>query len=90
MTVRITETARGFHNYGRPVKCSYGCTATVRESSSAEGPHVWIFVDETTSLGLTKHDPGKASLHLNEKQARALIDRLQTWVDEIPSRWGKR
>ena len=85
---RITKTERGFHNYGRPVHCTYGTEVWVRESSSADGPHVWMFLKEDRSV-LPSTPPGEAACHLNASQAREVIRRLQTWLDVIPSRWKR-
>jgi hypothetical protein len=81
-SVKIYKTPRGFHDYGKPIIDSYGTEIIVRESSSAEGPHVWILI----------HPPEKhptLNPHLNKRQSKELIRRLQTWIDEIPSRWSK-
>jgi hypothetical protein len=76
---------RGFHGYGEPFKDGYGTVLDVYESSSAEGPHVWLKVDGRA----WDHAAGPiGTAHLNEEQARALVARLQTWLHEIPSRWG--
>lgn len=80
--VEITKTNRGFHIYGDPFKDSYGADISVLESSSAEGPHVWVSVK---GGGINNND---GSAHLNEDQAKELIARLQTWINEIPSRWA--
>ncbi len=80
---------RGFHGYGKPMRCTYRTEIEVYESSSASGPHVWLNVKCDPAV-LSKQEPGEGTAHLNEKQARALIDRLQTWVDEIPKRWKSR
>lgn len=72
---------RGFHGYGKPFKDSYGTEVEVYESSSAEGPHVWVKADPSMTPA--------AHLHLNAKQALELIRRLQTWMDEIPKRWAR-
>jgi hypothetical protein len=79
---------RGFHGYGEPFRDSYGAELNVYESSSAEGPHVWLKV-ACDPMVLRDQPPGVGTAHLNEEQARALIARLQTWLDEIPSRWGE-
>ncbi len=91
----LTRGDRGLHGYGPPMRCSYGSVIEVYESSSAEGPHVWLKVDASGWLTRERshRNPGDFAVgtaHLNEEQARALIDSLQTWLDEIPARWGKR
>ena len=78
--IPITENARGFHIYGEPVETGYGHTVSVYESSAASGPHVWMRVNGAD---------GDVCAHMDEAQARGVIARLQTWVDEIPSRWAK-
>lgn len=85
--IKITSSERGFHDYGESVVDSYGTTFYVRESSSASGPHVWVFVEENLMI-FTRAEAGKASLHLDKDQAQALITRLQAWLNEIPERWG--
>lgn len=83
--VRITKRGgrkgRGFHQYGQAFADTYGSFVDVYESSSAEGPHVWLkVVDRRTQMG------GHA--HLTPTQARKVIARLQAWLDEIPSPLG--
>lgn len=82
----VTRGDRGFHGYGGSVVCTYGTTVMVYESSSALGPHVWLNV-KVDPLRLTDQPAGEGAAHLNEEQARALVARLQTWIDEIPKRW---
>lgn len=80
---------RGFHGYGKPLHCTYKSKIEVYESSAANGPHVWLSVRVDPAV-LDMQEYGEGTAHLNERQARALIDRLQAWVDEIPKRWRKR
>lgn len=90
MSVEVSPRgARGFHGYGPPFADTYGDMVEVYESSSAEGPHVWLSL-EGMPIGHPPHDRPRVTLavHLDEARARALIDRLQTWLDEIPSRWA--
>jgi len=101
--IEITRTPRGFHRYGVPVTTDYGHTVDVRESSSALGPHVWLFAKGSTSVDPGSHDPhydktmhgdhvyrsGSIGVHLTPAQARAVIERLQAWLDEIPERWAE-
>ena len=94
MNVKITKRRRrGFHQYGRPVVCTYGSKVEVYESSAASGPHVWLSIDAAAWHEVRDHvsssKPAQATAHLNAKQARAVIARLQAWVDEIPSRWKR-
>ncbi len=78
---------RGFHGYGKePLKCTYNGTAEVYESSAADGPRVWLKVEDGYPIKASSVE-GVAYLHLDKEQVLDLIDRLQTWVDEIPSRW---
>lgn len=82
---------RGFHGYGEPFTDSYGAEIEVYESSSAEAPHVWLNIVGPTGDGRSNasNPPGTATAHLSEDEARALIARLQTWLDEIPTRWNR-
>lgn len=85
-SVSVTTNIRGFHIYGEPVVCTYGSEVSVYESSAADGPHVWLKVKCDGEI--LHHQPeGEGVSHLNEEQARAVIARLQAWVDEIPERW---
>lgn len=76
--MRITKDCRGFREYGT-VTCSYGTTLRVKESSSAEGPHVWLFVSSDPRR--LREPEGEASAHLTRRQAKALVARLQAWLD---------
>jgi hypothetical protein len=90
MSVKITKRGdRGFHQYGKDAACTYGTTMRVYESGSAEGPHVWLNLKAGPALTPEGQEPVDVSAHLNRKQALRLIERLQTWVDEIPRRWRK-
>lgn len=89
--VRILKRGdRGFHGYGKPMTDSYGSVLEVYESSSAEGPHVWLSVDSSSWENDQRAKRGSGTAHLNAAQARDLIARLQTWLDEIPKRWEGR
>ena len=69
---------RGFHGYGAPMTCTYGTTIEVYQSSSAEGPRVWLSLVEGRSLD---SGPGRACAHLTPRQAQEVIRRLQTWLE---------
>lgn len=90
MTVKVwIDGDRGFHTYGEaPLRCTYGTSIRVYESSSAEGPHVWLLAQQDSAI-LKSGNAGEAHAHLNEEQARELVARVQAWLDEIPERWGR-
>lgn len=84
------QTPRGFHDYAEFID-TYGIQVTVRESSAATAPHLWIFVksrdvytDEPLAPGMV-HSNG--STHLNQEQAKMLRDAIDYWLGEIPDRW---
>lgn len=73
---------RGFLTYtGGPIPTDYGHEITIQESSAASGPHVWLFVgDSTMVLG---HDP-----HLTLAQAIRLRAALDQFIQGVPERWN--
>lgn len=84
---RIVRGDRGFIGYGQPFDCTYGTSVETYESSSAEGPHLWLALRGGEALR-ARAVPGEAHAHLDEDQVRALRDRLQAFLDDIPSRWS--
>ncbi|MET9517435.1 hypothetical protein [Streptomyces sp. NPDC002994] len=73
---------RGFLLYGgEPIQTDYGHTIRVTESSSADGPHVWLFVDESEVV------PGPPNPHLNLEQAIRLREALDQFIEGVPDRW---
>lgn len=84
-TTDPTKDARGFCIYAT-VKDDRGATLDVKESSAANGPHVWLFTESghvyQSSL------PGSGSMHLNAEQAARVRDALTAFLDQIPHRWG--
>lgn len=80
-------TERGFTNYDEFTD-SYGAKVTVRESSAASRPHVWVFVEggETAAApGTPGIEAGRAndgSAHLTTAQAIRLRDALDSYIDE--------
>lgn len=72
----VPASDRGFLTYaGGPIPTTRGTQITVRESSAALGPHVWLFVEEGD-------DP-----HLDLDQALALHAALGQFIDGVPERW---
>jgi hypothetical protein len=81
----IKTDERGFITYDDIID-SYCARVRVKESSSAEGPHVWIFIEGgIIEVGSSEINDGSA--HLNIEQAKHVRDALSKWIDEIPSRW---
>lgn len=85
---RIVRGDRGFIGYGEPVLCTYQTKIEVYESSSAEGPHVWLALRQDSRV-LREAAAGEAHAHLSADQARQVIARLQAFLDDIPERWGQ-
>jgi hypothetical protein len=75
--MNVTERGRGLKNYGDPLRCSYGTTIEVYDSSAAESPHVWLKLEAGNRLPF---DAGQGVAHLSEEQARDLRDRLDLWL----------
>lgn len=83
--IDLTTTGRGFYDYAE-VTDDRQAKVTVRESSAASGPHVWLFCD--SSAAYRDNNPGEASLHLNPEQARKVRDALTVFLEQIPERWS--
>ncbi|WP_331764824.1 hypothetical protein [Streptomyces sp. NBC_01238] len=81
MTEPTPSNDRGFLTYmGGPIKTSYGHTVRVQESSAASGPHVWLFISDSTQV--PEHNP-----HLNLEQAIALRAALDQFIQGVPEQW---
>lgn len=63
---------------------SYGMTVTVRQSSSAEGPHCWVFCKDRDGNDAIIHlgRPTARSPHLTPAMARKVAAALITFADE--------
>lgn len=77
---------RGFHTYGRPITDTNGGRLEVYESSAVSvgskgGPFVWLAID--ASAWDHSKECGIAHAHMTMQQVDALVDRLQTWQDEV-------
>jgi hypothetical protein len=81
----ITRNDRGFHQYGPAFNDTYESEVCVVESSSAAEPCVWVFCTASMHRGA-----GDTAPHLNKEQAEHLIRCLQSWINEIPERWGDK
>lgn len=79
----VPASDRGFLLYGgAPVNTSSGHPVRVQESSSANGPHVWLFIDEAP--GMSSRSP-----HLSLADAIEIRDRLTQFIDDTPERWTR-
>lgn len=75
----VASNDRGFLLFGgRSIATSYGHEVRVQESSSAEAPHVWLFIDGSRIA----RDP-----HLNLAQAIAVHAALSQFIDSVADRW---
>lgn len=78
----VPSNDRGFLLYGgREIPTDYGHAVRVQESSSAEGPHVWLFIGDSPQV--EKHHP-----HLSLEQAIAVHAALGQFIESVPERWG--
>ena len=76
----ITFTERGFALFGE-VEDARGNTALVQQSSSARGPHIWLFVRDPVS-----QEPGFAAVHLSLELAQELRDTIDAAIDYLRDR----
>ena len=74
-----TRSERGFKQM-EPITCDYGTGIRVHESSAAEAPHIWLALNEDSTV-LTKPTPGQAHAHLSLEAAEQLRDQLD-WLIE--------
>jgi len=76
---------RGLYDYGRVVD-SKGNNITIRTSSSAEGPAVWLFTKDREGRdhenGIVGYPDGVSVVtpHLSVRDAKRLIEVLQRFV----------
>lgn len=91
----IGQTERGFYDFAKFTD-TYGNEVTVRESSSAEGAHLWIFVDGEVHLQEKPHPhPGipfgvakaSASTHMNLEQVEVMRDAFTEYLEFAKTRW---
>lgn len=76
-----TKGDRGFLTYGgREIPTDYGHKIRVQESSSAEGPKVWLLISDSPIT--SGHDP-----HLTLEQAIAVHAALGQFIEGVPERW---
>jgi len=75
-------TERGFHEYAEFAD-AYGCRVRVRESSSAQAAHVWIFCDKDEKDCVFHLGEWQAySPHLNLAQAIKMRDALDRFIKD--------
>jgi hypothetical protein len=78
-TPNRSTTPRGFDTYDR-FSDSYGASVTIRQSSAASGPHVWLFIEGGGTV--SPSHPNDGSAHLDVEQARRVRDALDTFIAE--------
>lgn len=80
--MRKKRTPRGFTIYGE-YKDSRNQTVRVQESSSAAGPHCWIFCNDQDGTDAVIHlgRPMARSPHLTPAQARRVAAALLRFAD---------
>lgn len=88
LPIPITANERGFHRYGDDVATTYGEKVAVYESSAAKGPHCWLRIFDDGNSQVTHHKGESIAAHLNVEQATAIRDRIDAWLNEIPTRWA--
>lgn len=88
LPIPITANERGFHQYGDDVATTYGEKVAVYESSAAKGPHCWLRIFDDGRSQVRHHQGASIAAHLNVEQATAIRDRLDAWLNEIPTRWA--
>lgn len=80
-------SARGFEQYGA-VETDYGHAVRVYESSTADGPHVWINTVQTEESAKAHGlKPEQSTAHLDLVQAIAVRNLLDEFIDNVPQRW---
>ncbi|GAA0494138.1 hypothetical protein Ade02nite_20650 [Paractinoplanes deccanensis] len=72
-----TTSGRGF-GYLPKIPSEYGGHVAVHESSSAEGPHIWLRATEE----MPGKEPVQAAIHLTAESAWRLSEQLQKLVRE--------
>ena len=72
---RVASNNRGFMSYGDPILCEYGTALNIRDSSCAEGPHMWLSLIDTDKVS-------RVSMHLDYVQVMALVAKCQAWLDD--------
>jgi hypothetical protein len=79
----MKRTQRGFAIYGA-YKDSRNNVVRIQESSSAAGPHVWIFTNDRDGRDAIIHlgQPHSVSPHLTPAQARRVAQALERFADE--------
>lgn len=84
--MRVVDNDRNLGRYAKFTD-SYGAEVKVSQSSSAEGPHVWIFVKGggANDPNHHAHEPGGAAAHLTQKQATLVRDALSEWLEDFCS-----
>ncbi len=89
--LRVVDNDRNLGRYAE-FKDSYGADVKVSQSSSAEGPHVWLFIKGGGANRPDHHltEKGEAATHLSLAQAALVRDALSEWLEDFAPRAPKR
>lgn len=69
---------------------AYGGSVQVRESSTANSPHLWMDVNQLVSLNDPKGPVHGATIHLSEDTARKLSEQLMVALYNHPHQGDDR
>jgi len=78
---------RGFALW-EPVKTDYGADVKVKESSAAEGPHLWLEIKQPPPEYEGALKEARAVAHCTLEQAKEIRDRLDAAIRFSEERWG--
>ena len=84
----IPVSNRGFYQHLDDFPTDYGALVSVYESSSAEGPKVWLSINQPPPAHPGALEEARAVAHMTREQAIVVRDALTEWIDVVPERWG--
>lgn len=82
--LRVVDNDRNLGRYAEFTD-TYGASVKVSQSSSASGPHVWVFVKGGGANNPNHHltEKGEAAAHLSVEQATLVRDALSEWLEDF-------
>lgn len=87
--IEVKKTERGF-KFIEPIETAYRATVGFGESSSAEAPYIWMWVEQLKPRypGELDQRNGEVSVHMTIEQAVAIRDRLTKMIEFSLENWG--